>query len=189
MTVQTGDSSPAQAAAKAPFWRRALSREAPYVAMLVMGLIGIGYTDLSPLRSSWYWQALAVVFAILCIATQWSSDNTKRLGRLRLVWTQVLHWGAFLIAMRLAFLPVVSQNMSSETSGLVMLYTLALSTFLAGIYLNWRLLLVGVFLAAGMVAVAYLDQATVLMSLVGIVVVVTFLLWDSLPFVRRKAQS
>ncbi len=156
-----------------------LSRaEAPYIAMVVLAMIGIGYTDAAPVGSAWYWQVLAIVYGGLCVVTEWSRVAAKGLSKTRLVWTQILHWGAFLVAMRLAFLPVVRENMNSEVSGLILLYALALSTFLAGIYLNWRLIVVGMFLALGMVAIAHLNQATVLMVVLGIAVGVGFVLWD-----------
>jgi hypothetical protein len=178
MTSSETNAQPSVAEKKRPLWHRVLAKEAPFTVAIVLALIGIGYADFAPKASAWYWQALAIVYAILCIVTQWSSATVKKVGRMRLIWTQVLHWGAFLVAMRLAFLPVITENMSSEITGLVLLYTLALSTFLAGIYLHWKISVVGVFLAVGVVAVAYLDQAAMLMVVLAILIVAGFLFWD-----------
>ncbi len=119
-----------------------------------------------------------MVYGIVCIVTGWSRFGAKDRSRLKLIWTQILHWGAFLLSMQLVFLPVVQQNLDSDITGLVLLHLLALSTFLAGIYLDWRLCVVGAFLAADIVAVAFLDQATILMVLLAAAIVVAFLLWS-----------
>jgi hypothetical protein len=155
-----------------------LYRELPYIVMLVLALVGIAYTDLVPRVSVWYWQLLAAVFGLICILTEWPRTSAEGRGRMRLIITQVLHWGAFLLAMRLLFLPVMQKNLDAEITGLILVYVLAFSTFLAGIYVNWRLCVLGAFLGVGVVAVAFVDQASALMTVLAVVVVAAAWLWN-----------
>ena len=79
---------------------------------------------------------------------------------MRLVWTQVQHWGAVLLAMHLMFVADVSRMMNTDASALAALTLLALETFTAGVHIGaWRICLVGVILGLGVPAIAWLEQA------------------------------
>jgi len=156
---------------------RFLVRLLPYAVMLALALVGIAYTDLLPRDSIWYWQLLTVVFALICVASEWPQASDTGRKRVRLVVTQVLHWGLFLLAMRLLFLPVMQKNMDADITGLVLMYMLAFSTVLAGIYVNWRLCIPAVFLGVGVLAVAFLDQASALMMVIAGVIFAAVWLW------------
>lgn len=167
---------------KTPLWRR----ELPYLAMLALALLGIGYTNLSPRPTADYWQVLVPVFAVICVAGQWRRVANEQ-GRWRLIWTQALHWGALLLAMRLMFLPDLQRMMSSDTIGLGILALLALGTFLAGVHaVTWQVCAVGVVLALAVPAIAFLEQAILLAVLIGVIVIglVAAFLWH-----RRRANA
>jgi hypothetical protein len=82
--------------------------------------------------------------------------------------------------MRLLFLPVMQKNLDADITGLILVYMLAFSTFLAGIYINWRLCVVGGFLGVGVLAVAFVDQASALMTVLAVSVVAAGWLWQRL---------
>jgi hypothetical protein len=54
---------------------------------------------------------------VICVVTRWR-DAANREQRLRLVWTQTLHWGAVLLAMRLIFVTDVTRMMNADASPL-----------------------------------------------------------------------
>src|SRR5262249_19632806 len=87
-------------------WARAALAEAPYLLMLLAGFGGVAYTGAADTRNLLYWQILAPVFGLLCIAAGWNAA-AGRGQRMRLVWTQAAHWLAFLAAMLMLFLPSV----------------------------------------------------------------------------------
>jgi hypothetical protein len=161
-----------------------LMRELPYVVMIVLAVVGVAYTNLVPGVSLLYWQILAGVYGLICVLIEWPRLAPEPKERLRLVVTQVLHWGAFLLAMRLLFLPTLQKNLTSELTGLVLVYVLALSTFLAGIYINWRLAVVGVFLWASLVAIAFVELANALIIVLALLVIAGIWLWN-----RFEAQT
>ena len=74
-----------------------LLREWPYLAMLALSLCGVAYTSVAQQPLTYYWLALTPFIGIVCVITRWSSA-AHRDQRVRLIWTQALHWGAVLAA-------------------------------------------------------------------------------------------
>jgi hypothetical protein len=152
-------------------FRHFLTREWPYLVMLVLALFGVAYTSVTRRPLTLYWFALAPFIGVICVMTRWSAVKDRD-ARLHLVWTQVLHWGAVLAAMNLLYVADVGQMMSTDARALYVLTLLALGTFTAGVHIgSWRFCLVGVFLALGVPAIAWLEQSALLL-LLGVVVVV-----------------
>jgi hypothetical protein len=118
-----------------------------------------------------YWQFLALVICLVCIGSGWPHAHDKK-ARLRLVWTQALHWLAFLVAMNVVLLPGVQRMMNADATSLAILTLLALGTFTAGVHiLAWQICLVGVVMAAGVPASAWLERSALLLSIGALAVV------------------
>jgi hypothetical protein len=146
------------------FWRR----EWPYVLMLVLAVIGIAITNLSPLPTAGHWQILNLAFCVICIVTEWPRLSDRSL-RWRLIWTQVLHWGTLLLAMQLLLHSRAADSLSTNALGLEILALLALGTLLAGIHAaSWQIGVVGLVLALAVPAIAWLEQAALLLTLGGL---------------------
>lgn len=148
-----------------------LRREWPYVLMIVLSMVGVAYTSLLPEASFRYWQILAPIFGVICVVTRW--PNAYAEGRhWRLTITQILHWGVFALSMQLWFLPAVQRSLDAFVSGLVVLYLLAMGTFLVGVYyLAWRLCVVGLFLGLAIPAIALLDEAALLLLALAVLLI------------------
>lgn len=136
-----------------------------FLIMIVLAVIGAAYTDMSPANSRWYWQSMAIVFGVICIISQWPRHSDK----MELIRTQILHWGGFLAATRLFFLPVLHRDLNSDDMGIILLISISIATFLAGVYLDWRLMLVGVFIVICTILISYVDQAALFIVLAGVV--------------------
>jgi len=153
-------------------------REWPYLLMIVLSMGGVAYTTIFPQSSHPFWQILAPVFGIICIATQWPKVYPKG-KHWRLIGTQVLHWGMFGLSMQLLFLPDVQRTMESFAVGLVVLYLLAMSTFLVGVYyMSWRLCVVGLFLGLAIPAIALFNEAALLRIAVGVMLIAGLYLYS-----------
>jgi hypothetical protein len=151
--------------------RAFLAREWPYLLVLILALFGVAYTSFARTPITKYWVILAPLIGVICVATRWR-DAESREQRVRLIWTQALHWGAVLFAMRLMYVADVSRMMNADASALAALTVLALGTFTAGIHIaSWRIALVGVVLALGVPAIAWLEQSALLLFLVAVVLV------------------
>ena len=171
-------SSDVSSVTKPKYFRSFIRKQAPYVVLLVLALIGVAYTDIDAIHSLFYWQALVPVFGVICILARWRYAEPGPKGRAHLIWTQVLHWGVLLLVIRLLFMHGMQRMLDSDITGLVLLYLLALSTFLAGIYLDWRLCVVGAFLGIGAIAIAFLDEAALPMAMLAIAIVIVAFLWN-----------
>ncbi len=146
-------------------------REWPYLLVLALALLGIAYTSFSRTPMGLYWMVLAPLIGVLCVVTAWP-DARDRDERLRLLWTQALHWAAVVLAMHLMFLTDVVRMMNADASALAVLTLLALGTFTAGVHVgSWRMALVGVLLGLGVPGIAWLEQSALLILLVVAVVV------------------
>ena len=151
--------------------RAFLIRDWPYLAMLALALFGVAYTSIARQAMTHYWIVLAPLFAVICVITRWREVEGKA-PHWHLIQTEALHWVAVLVAMYIVFVADVKQQMSSDASALVLLTLLALGTFTAGVHVAaWRICFVGVVLALAVPAIAWLEQATLLLLLIAIVLV------------------
>lgn len=157
------------------FW----GRELPYIVILAMTLGGVAYGAMTRSPLATYWELVALVSFAVGIFSGWSKAADKE-ERVRLLWTQVLHWGAFLATMNLVFLPSVQAVADADSTSLVVLLLLALGTFVAGVHTaSWRMGLNGVVMALCVPAVAWLDQSALFVALVAVVLAVAagLVLW------------
>ncbi|MBN9537999.1 MAG: hypothetical protein IKE60_05915 [Reyranella sp.] len=149
-----------------------LLRDLPYAAMLALAVGGIVLTGFRGLTTHYYWMALAPIYGLACVLSGWR-ETDKTAEHLRLIVTQALHWLAFLAAMSLMFLPEVRGVVNDNATSLALLILLALGTFVAGVHARvWRICLVGVFLAAAVPAVAWIQDSAMLLAVASVLVVV-----------------
>ena len=144
----------------------------PYLLILALTLVGVGYTSIAKRPLVVYWEVLAVITGILCIISGWPHAH-DRSSRLRLVWTQVLHWAAFLATMNILLYTDVAQMLSADSTGLAILLLLALGTFVAGVHtLSWQTGLLGVVMGLAVPAIAWVEELALLLVLAMVVFVV-----------------
>jgi hypothetical protein len=156
------------------FWLR----ELPYVVVLILTLFGVAYASFSRQSMVGYWEFLAPVIGLLCVRIAWPQESDKA-ARLRLVWTQVLHWLAFLVAMNLLLLSGVASMLSPDATGLTILTLLALGTFVAGVHIQaWQICILGMVMGLGVPAIAWIERSALLLLLaVTALAVVGLALW------------
>lgn len=151
-------------------------RELPYFAILVLSVGGAAYVSMAHRSLVLFWGLIAVASCATAIISGWSAAGEAK-ARWRLVWTQVLHWGAFLAAMNLVFLPSVQAVADADSTSLIALLLLALGTFVAAVHTaSWRMGLNGVVMGLCVPAVAWLDQSALFVALAALVVVATAVL-------------
>lgn len=127
--MSTAVSQPASKSPKASLWLR----ELPFTLVLILTILGVAYTSFSKQPMIVYWEILAPVIGLLCVAYGWNSESDQA-GRLRLLGTQLLHWIAFLVVMNLLLLPNVQKIFTANATGLAIFTLLTLGTFTAGVH-------------------------------------------------------
>lgn len=140
----------------------------PYLAVLLFTIIGVAYTSVNKKPLVHYWEILAVITGAVCILSGWPHAPTRD-DRVRLIWTQVLHWAAFLAAMNLVLISDVKQMLNADATGLVILLLLALGTFVAGVHsLSWQTSVLGIVMAFSVLAIAWVEESALILLLAAI---------------------
>ena len=98
----------------------------------------MAYTSVSQQPLIGYWEFLAVAIGLVCVTTGWLHIHDPK-ARFRMVWTQALHWLAFLVAMNIVLFPNVQKMLNAPATGLTLLMLLALGTFVAGVHVSWQI--------------------------------------------------
>jgi hypothetical protein len=166
--------TPPRRAAHVSFW----IRELPFTLVLILTVAGVAYTSFSKKPIIGYWEILAPIIALVCIGAGWQEAGDKS-ARLRLIVTQALHWFAFLLVMNLMLLSSVQRIFTAQTTALAIFTLLALGTFTAGVHvLSWQVCLLGLIMALGIPAIAWIENSALLVVLIAAAVVsVGAVLW------------
>jgi hypothetical protein len=93
---------------------------------------------------------------------------------------QALHWFAFLVVMNLMLLPSVQRNFNADATGIAIFTLLTLGTFTAGVHiLSWQICLLGLIMALGIPAIAWIENSALIFVLVaaGVLGVVGVFWW------------
>jgi len=174
-SVPQGDTPPATPPRRHPsFW----IRELPFTIVLILTIGGVAYTTFSKQPMVIYWEILAPIIGLVCIGAGWEEAGDSD-GRLRLIVTQALHWGAFLLVMNILLLSSVQRIFTAQTTALAIFTLLALGTFTAGVQvLSWQVCLLGVIMALGVPAIAWIENSALLVTLiVAAVIALAVVLW------------
>jgi hypothetical protein len=159
--------TPLDSSSRTSFW----IRELPYILVFILTILGVAYTSYSKKPIMGYWELLAPVIALVCVGAGWRRAHDSS-ARLRLIWTQALHWFAFLLVMTLMLLTDVQRVLSAGATGLAILTLLALGTFTAGVHvLSWQVCLLGLVMALGVPAIAWIEQSALIVMLIVLAVV------------------
>jgi len=148
-----------QPASARPGMAHMLWQQLPYIAALVLAIAGVAYTNISHQPLVGYWEFLALAIGVVCVITKWPEVEGKE-ARLRLIWTQALHWIAVLVTMNIMLVSGVQQLLPMPATGLVLLTLLALGTFLAGVsLLSLQISFLGLAMGVTVPAISWLKQS------------------------------
>jgi Flp pilus assembly protein TadB len=165
-------------------------RELPFSLAFILTILGVAYTTFTKHPVIGYWTLLAPVIGVVCVSTGWrrASDHD---ARMRLIWTQALHWIAFLVAMNVLFLPDVQRLLNANASGLATLTLLALGTFTAGVHVSsWQVCLLGIFMALAVPAIAWIEESALIYALLTVTALgIGIVFWWHLRETHRRAAN
>jgi hypothetical protein len=164
--------------AERPDWGSFLRRQLPYIAVLGLAILGVAYTNMAHQPLVGYWEFLALATGVVCVFAEWPKVDAGQ-SRFRLIWTQLAHWVAVLVAMNIMLLSGVQQFVPAPATSLVLLLLLALGTFLAGLNLSLLpICFLGLALALAVPVVSWLKQSILFLVLIAVFLVgVAVTLW------------
>jgi hypothetical protein len=158
----------------------------PYAAIIVLTLIGVSWESISSTPTTAYWAYLSPVIGVICIVSGWR--HTPSGERIVMIVIQILQWAAVLIAMYLITETNAQQSLEANATGLMLLTLLALGVFVSGLNVRaWKLCLTGAFLALAVPIVAWVEQAALLLLLIGIALIGLLILFWWLRERSRRA--
>ena len=133
------------------------ARFAVGVIMLGLAFFGVFFSDIKVKGGFDYWRIMSPVYAVLSIGLTLYLKHMNLKESLVTIWQEVLHWSALVGAVYLVSTLVGMEFISRMQAGVQVLMLLALSTFLAGVYLEATFIVVGLTLALMVVTVTFFD--------------------------------
>lgn len=158
--------------------RRFRIEEGIFILLLLLSLVGVGITDFSPEDGYGYWLMMVLVFGLLAILVTWLQAKKSDIDFAAIVKEQTLHWSTSLLVVGGAFLLQKSGRLDETSASLVILLILSLATMLDGIRIGWQFSLVGFFLGACAIIVAYLEQFMLAAASLAIGIIAVTILWE-----------
>lgn len=158
--------------------RRFQLEEGVLILLLILSLLGVSITRFSPEDGYGYWLMLVLVFGILAVAVSWLKSKKNQTDFAAIVKEQTLHWLSALIVVGGAFLLQQSGRLDEIGASLVVLLILSLATILDGIRIGWQFSLIGFFLGACAIIIAYTEQFMLAASVLALVIVGGTILWE-----------
>jgi len=152
-----------------------------FYLMIALAWISSIYTTYNLHNSQFVWRWLLPVYGAICIYTQWNSVEPTLKGRASLVLHQVLHWG---VVTACAFLVMTASTgqyglpnlFDARQVGFIVTFMLALSTYLAGLYNDWRLCVVAGFLLLGEIVNTVFTEFAPLLVWLGLGLIAVYFL-------------
>jgi hypothetical protein len=167
--------------------------ETVFILLMILSVLGIVITDFSQHDGYGYWMFMVLVFGMLSMFVSWLQAKTNENDIQEIIRRQGLHWLQTLLIVGASSLLNKSGNLSEISASLVILLILALATMLDGMRIGWQFSLLGFYLAACAIIVAYVEAFIWACSALAIVVVIGTLLWgywlSAARLIVRKIRS
>jgi hypothetical protein len=164
-------------------------QKAPYLAVLLLAILGVAYTSIAQRPLFGYWEFLGLAVGVACVAIGWRKTQDRR-ERMEIARIQLLHWAAFLVAMNIVLWPSVNTFLNGPATGLALLLLLALGTFVAGIHVSTEIAVLGLVLAAAVPALAWFKQIALILALTALAIVAFGVsLWSRREDAPREAAA
>jgi len=140
--------------------------------MLLLALIGMGITQASEKNAWEYWLLVVVVYAGLSLWRTFNKAKQDGTPFTNLAGREIAHWLVLLAFFALVMLLERREIISRESASDFSLALLALACCLAGVHFDWMLMIVGVVLTVMLMAMATLEQYSIVLWILMILVVI-----------------
>ncbi|QBQ55244.1 hypothetical protein [Nitrosococcus wardiae] len=142
--------------------------EVIFYGLIILSVVGVAITQASVVMGRVYWLAMIPIIAAATFYVEWVRGREEGIKWRALLRTQLYHWGALLVAVELVYMLFNFGRLSNEGVSLVVLLLLAQTTFLVGVYVDWRFSIVALFQAFSLIVLAYLKAYIWIILLIAI---------------------
>ena len=152
--------------------------------MIALAFVAIASSDVSVASTRAFWTILVVLFAAISFASVRLHSDRAHGSRLDAV-AILVHWIGVFAAIHCVYLFVSTGRMANADAGLTSGLILALGTFTAGAFGNWRLMIVGAALVGATLVVALFEEYVWLLFGLAVLAVIALVLGSRLIGRRR----
>jgi cell division protein FtsW (lipid II flippase) len=146
--------------------KRFMFYQLPYLVLYVAAIGLVAMTAHDAAEMSTYWQLFIPLVALVSILGGWRWAGTSSADRWTYIVRQILHWAVLILVLRLLYAHAVQDFLNDEQSAFVTIYLIGLAAVLSGIYIDWKMALFGTFLLLSGVAIAWLNDNWMILTLV-----------------------
>jgi hypothetical protein len=126
--------------------------------MLALGFIGVIVTDIKRDGAWDYWRFLCIFYALISLGLSWGLRKKGWKTTVLTIWHEVAHWAGLFAAIFICSYFVRIGLISRFEASLLTLLLLAFATYLAGIYTEPTLILIGIVLGSFAAMLGFLDE-------------------------------
>ncbi len=145
--------------------------------MLLLGLIGLVIADFRHNGALLYWKWITPVYGALAISLSWYLHHRKEDFRPLHLLQEVFHWAAAVGGVYIFNMFVAIGIMARFEAALAVITILGLTTFLAGLYIESTLIIVGLLLGLFAAGVAIVDEYLYSIMIPLTIIAIVLLLW------------
>jgi len=138
--------------------RRLVDERWIFVGLLALSMVGVAIADFSERLGLHFWLLMVPIFAGASLYTGWARARDRGASVHGILWRQVLHWSALALAVYMIFMLEETGRLNQEDAGLVAMLAVALTTLLAGVHFDWRLMLLGALLGIAAACSAFVEE-------------------------------
>ena len=144
--------------------------------MILLAFIGLIVASLRQDGAWQYWRIMVPIFTVLSLWLSWYLRKKKHSFTAVKIWHEILHWLSLIVSVYFVSLFVDLGIMGRVQASLQVIILLALTTFIAGIYIEITFMPIGVLLGLFTLAAAWAEEYlyTILLPITLIVVVGLF---------------
>ena len=146
--------------------------------MLLFAFVGLIIASLRTDGAWDYWRIMAPVFAIMSLWLSWYLRRKGHSFTAVTIWHEILHWLSLIVSVYFVSLFVNLGIMGRLDASLQVIILLALTTFIAGIYIEITFMPIGVLIGLFALAAAWAEEYlyTILLPITLIFVIGLFVL-------------
>jgi|GEM_PF-2272841 len=151
---------------------RSLYFEIIPLALLILSIIGVAFTQVWPMQSHYYWFGLFAVFCVIFVFI-----DTKRADDPGFSSAMLMQWLTTIVALAIVYLMIETGVINHDQAALFSILLLALSVVLSGIKLGFRFVLIGLYLFTIVALIAYLEEFIVPLLILAFFALIVEAFW------------
>ncbi len=152
--------------------QRSLYFEIIPLALLILSIIGVAFTQIWPTQSHYYWFGLFAVFCVIFVFI-----DTQRAANTGFSVAMLMQWLTTIVALGIVYLMIETGVINHDQAALFSILLLALSVVISGIKLGFRFVLIGLYLFTIVALIAYLEEFIIPLLILAFIALIVEAFW------------